>query len=236
MKKLRFFTLMLVLALVLTGCGAGEVPGGTVETLPPQTQPAETQPTVPQENLSIGRMEGGRYVNSYAGFGCDLDESWIFRGAEELQELPEDILDAMDGSELAEQMEGMEQLMDFQAENAEKMTSLNLVYTRQDLASRLAFQVMSDEEVVDVNLSQRELLEEAYTQAGIQVSAMEKVQVKFLGRDTWAMKTTAKIGELDYFALQVFNCRAGEYALTLTCASFQEDQTEELLGLFYEVK
>lgn len=234
MKKLSVLCLILTLSLIFTGCG-GEAPvRGTVETQPAQT--AQTVPAQTEDSLGMGTLEGGSYVNSYAGFAIDLDESWVFRGAEELQDLPETVWSAMDGSQLAKEMEGVEQFTDMQAENAALMGSVNVVYSKQDLASRLAFQVMSDEEVVDGTLSQQDLMKEAYTQAGIEVSAMEKVKVTFLGRDTWALKTTAKIQDLDYYALQLFNYRAGAYGVTLTCSTFVEDRTEELAGLFYEVE
>lgn len=231
MKKLRFFPLLLALALVLTGCGRKE--SELPETAAPETAAAPETTEAATENLAMGTLEGGHYVNSYAGLGFDLDDGWVIRGADELQDLPEAVREAMDGSELAEKMEGVPQFTDFLAENADEMASINLVYTKQELGSRLAFQIMSDEEAVDATLSQQALMEEAYAQAGIEVVSMEKTPVKFLGRDTWALKTTAKIQDLDYYVLQVFNYKAGAYGLTLTCSTFVEDHTQELLELFY---
>lgn len=222
--------LLLGLCLVLTGCGGGEEVRGTVEA------PAEGTVPATEAALDMGTLEGGSYRNAYAGIGCDLDESWVIYGAEDLQQLPQAVLDAVEGSEMGALMEGVEQFTDFQAENADLMANVNLVYVKQDLTSRLAFQLLSDEEVVDANLAQKELLTESYAQAGMEVSTMEKAPVTFLGRETWAMKTTAQMDGLDVYLLQLFNFKAGAYGLTLTCASFAEDNTEQLLELFYEVE
>lgn len=229
-KNALILALVLAAALVLTGCGSEEPQTGTVEALATQAV-AEA----PENPLSLGRMEGGTYTNTYAGFGCDLDESWQFLGAEELQEVPDSVQDAMDGSELAEKMKDIPTLMDMQAQNAEKMIGANVVYTKQDMASRLAAQAMSEEDLIDQMLQQKDMLVESYTQAGIDVVSIEKVQVNFLGEEHCALKTTGSIQDVPYYALQVFNYRVGAYGVTLTASSFAEDNTQAVLDLFYPV-
>ena len=116
MKKNLIFVMLLSLCLSLAACGgekdvAGKVetigqaatlPAGTVtpaETEPPAAVPETTAP--PERDLSLGRMEGGVYTNEYVGFACSLDSDWTFYTAEELQQLPETVSDAISGSELS---------------------------------------------------------------------------------------------------------------------------------------
>ena len=74
MKKI--IAILLVLAFLLAGCSQNSAPhSGTVEQIP-------TESPVVEKEVSLGRMEGGVYTNTYAGFGCKLDSTWTFLSAE----------------------------------------------------------------------------------------------------------------------------------------------------------
>lgn len=89
----------------------GTDPTETTATEPDPTETEATEPEAPTEfegteqdehPLSLGRLEGGIYTNTYAGFGCELDSSWTFYSAEELQDIPSSVKDAISGSELGD--------------------------------------------------------------------------------------------------------------------------------------
>lgn len=242
MKKIMCLLLAMVM-LVLAGCGGKEVPGGTIlpEESIQDTQPTgilepETEPTTEsaeeESNLSLGRQEGGTYVNEYAGFQCLLGEGWEYYSATELQELPAQISESTKGTELNTYLDGVEQFTDMMAENVNDMLSINLVYQKLTLEQRLAYSVTTEEEVVDSILSQADLLIEFYEASGITVYGMEKVQVEFMGQTRFAIYSVNEIGGIPYYSLQIFDGRRGEYSLTLTLASYVEDNTLSLLDLF----
>lgn len=235
-KKRWILALALVFALVLAGCGSGEPQGGSVAApaKPAATEAAEV-PETTENPLSLGTMEGGTYTNEYAGFACDLDETWLFHSAEELQEMPAAAKDAMDGSKLGELMEDVPQFTDMMAENQTLLSTVNVLYTKEDGVSRLAYLALNEEQTVDMILQQKDMLFEAYTQAGINASSIEKVKVNFLGGEHWAVKTEAETQGVPYYTLQVFNYKAGSYGVTLTAASFVDDNTQAVLDLFYAV-
>lgn len=257
MKKIMCLLLATVM-LVLAGCGGKEIPGGTIlpeesiqdtqptgilepETEPttePATEPATeaTEPAEEESNLSLGRQEGGTYVNEYAGFQCQLDTNWEFYTATELQELPEQISESTKGTELNTYLDGVEQFTDMMAENVNDMLSMNLVYQKLTLEQRLAYSVTTEEEVVDSILSQADLLIEFYEASGITVYGMEKVQVEFMGQTRFAIYSVNEIQGVPYYTLQLFDGRRGEYSLTLTLASYVEDNTLSLLELFTPVE
>ena len=90
MKRLLAALLALAMVTALAGC-SGKAPSGTITQLNPTEAPAETPTEAPTEaTVSLGRMTGGVYENTYAGFACTLDESWTYYTAAELALLSPD--------------------------------------------------------------------------------------------------------------------------------------------------
>ena len=244
MKKLICLLLALVMALSLAACGGeGEVsskvdpnqeaapaivPAGKVE------QPEET--VAPEKELSLGRMEGGVYTNEYVGFACKLDSNWTFLSAKELEQIPSAVTDAISGSELGDALADVQQFTDMMAENANDLTTMNVLYQKLSIQERLAYAVMSEEQVIDDTMAQSDMLIDAYAQAGILVSSMEKVKVTFLGEERIAIHTTATIQDVPYYILQFFDFNLGSYTVTTTVSSFVEDKTGDLAALFYRLE
>lgn len=255
MKKI--FALVLALLMVgslLAACGDSAPQGGEVTPLPEkettapteqETTPAETEPeeTEPEETepvaeagdkeVSLGAMQGGVYTNTYVGFTCTLDENWEFATAEQLQDLPGAVSDLFTDSSLSDQLGT--QIFDMQAENATDLLSMNVVYQKLDLATRLAYASMTEEEIIDQVLAQQDMMIQAYEATGIVATKLEKVTVTFCGKTRTAIMMTATIGEapyeVPYFTLQLFDCQLGEYSVTTTFASLGENNTESLLAM-----
>ena len=160
MKNMRWLlALMLVLAVMLAGCAeSAEDVAGNVAPNQAATEAAEEKP------VSLGRMDGGVYTNSYAGFGCTLDDSWTFYSAEELQALPENVNEVLKDTEIGDAMEGVEQITDMMAENMETFSSMNLLYQKMDAQTRLVYGMMSEESIADAMLAQSDTMIAAYAQ------------------------------------------------------------------------
>lgn len=224
--------LTLVLALLLCGCSGGSEPQ-TGKVVPRETEAAVTQPAEPERSASLGRLEGGEYINEYVGYGCTLGSSWTFYSAEELQELPENVAELMEGTQVGDTAAQLTQISDMMAENAGDLTTVNVLYTRLSLQERLAYEVLEEKTILEQVLSQKDALISSYAQAGIDVSEMELVQISFLGESRWAVHTTAAMQGVPYFVLQVYDYHLGEYGVVTTFASFVEDRTGALPELFY---
>ncbi len=249
-RSIAYLTALMLCVAMLMGCGGGEADvAGKTTPLDGQAAPEApkseltqtTEPTAepePEENeLSLGRMEGGVYENSYAGFGCKLDANWTFYGAEELQELPDAVKEGMEGTELGEVMENYPQITDMMAENAETLASMNVLYTKIGVKERLAYSLLSEDDIIDMTLEgQKDMLVEAYEQAGISVKTVEKVEVTFLGETHKALYTEGEVSGIEVYMLQVIDYTRGQYGVTLTVSSYIEDRTQEILDLFYKVE
>ena len=232
MKNMRWLlALMLVLAVMLAGCAeSAEDVAGNVAPNQAATEAAEENP------VSLGRMDGGVYTNSYAGFGCTLDDSWTFYSAEELQALPENVNEVLKDTEIGDAMEGVEQITDMMAENMETFSSMNLLYQKMDAQTRLVYGMMSEESIADAMLAQSDTMIAAYAQAGMDVTSLEKVTVTVLGEERIALRTEGTMQDIPFYMVQVFDYNQGSYSITLTMTSYMEDKTADMLALFYEVE
>lgn len=230
MKKI--LALIVVLSLLLCGCGGSQPPAGEVT---PQTEaPTEAQPE--EKPLSMGRIEGGVYTNTYAGFGCQLDEHWTFYSAQELQQLPDQVYSAIEGSDMETVMADYPQIFDLQAENAEDLLAVNVVYTKVSLQERLVYAALNEEETVDATLEQSDMIIESYAQAGMEVESMEKVKLTFLGEEHYGIRTVAQSNGIPIYMLQVMNFDLGLYGVNLTATSYVEDNVQSVLDMFYVVE
>lgn len=244
-KKLCLLLAALMLICALGGCVFGgnedDYQGGTVTPNSTASTPASApaQTTAPSENtgdgdenLSLGRIEGGVYTNNYAGFSCALNNGWTFYTAEELQDLPDNIGDVMSGTELGDAMANYESIIDMMAENVDALTTINVVYSKLSMADRLTYAVMSEEQIIDSILAQKDSMVAAYAQAGITVHSIEKVTVTFMGQQRTAMHMEADISGVAYYTLQFSYQQLGSYGITLTLGSYLEDKTSDLMSLF----
>lgn len=258
MKKL--FALLMAIVMVmsmLAGCSgkeeniAGQITPvepekeTTSQITPVETEPVEEETEAPEEETeevteapaeenagSLGRIEGGIYTNTYAGFSCTLDSNWVYFSAEELQQLPENTKELFAETELGELASGYAQISDMMAENATDLTTMNVLYTQIGMSERLAYMTMTEEQIIDQTLTQKDMMVAAYEQSVMENVSIEKVKVNFLGEEHVAMKTSASVQGVDYYILQVFNYHLGSYGVTLTVSSYLEDNTQALLDMF----
>ncbi len=139
----------------------------------PKVTEAPKATEAPEETgntTSLGRVQGGKYVNEYMGISCTLDSNWEFYTAEELQELPQNVEELFAGTEAEDLMSNLQSITDMTAENATELTSMNIMYQKMSMQERLAFANMSNDDVVEAMVtSQKDMLIATYAQAGINV-------------------------------------------------------------------
>ena len=229
MKK-RILALLLALSLLLAGCGAAkQPPAGTIK-------PAENQAAKGDTPVVLGSFVGGTYENAYAGFGCTLGSGWVYKSAEELQDISALTEDLLEGSEIDLSKSNLAQLTDMMAENMDLLASVNVLYQQITPQEKIAFSLADESTCIDTILKDKDALISSYAQAGIDVSSIEKVSVSFLGKIRYAIRTTSTIQGTGYYILQLFDYKlGGDYAVILTLSTLVEDTTADLLDLFYPV-
>lgn len=237
-NKMRWLLAVLLAMAMLAGCGSEKAEDVAGQITPTETQAAvQTETQVEEEEaVSLGRLEGGVYTNSYAGFGCTLDSSWTFYSAEELQDLPENVNEMLEGTDFADSAGSIEQITDMMAENVDLLCSMNVLYQKMDMQSRLIYAVMSEEDIADAVLAQSDSMVEAYAQMGMTVTSMEKATVTFLGEEHFVLRTEGTLQDVPFYMVQLFDYHRGSYSITTTMTSYMEDKTADMLALFYAVE
>lgn len=230
--------LLMVLSLLLCACGketpdpSGSItPNSQPSSTPDNTEPGSSEPASTDPVMSIGRIEGGVYTNRYVGFTMALGSDWTYYSAEELQELPENVADLFEGSELGDAINTIEYFQDMMAENVSNMTTVNLLYQKMDMKTRLFYATLTEAQIVDTVLAESDKLISSYAQAGIMVDSIQSATVTFLGKPRTAVKTVATVNDVPYYILQIYEYHLGQYSATITFGSFVEDKTESLLAL-----
>ncbi len=252
-KKVTGLVMVLAMAMAFAACGgkdAEDISGKITPVVSDEQEKGDTDVTpteaakdeepeateAPEEEgkaTSLGRVQGGMYVNEYMGVSCTLDSNWEFYTAEELQELPQNVEELFAGTEAEDFMSDIQSITDMTAENATELTSMNIMYQKMSVQERLAFAGMSNDDVVEAMVtSQKDLLIATYAQAGINVHEMYKKTVTFCGEECDVVYMACDVNGVAYYGIQVFDYTLGDYAVTLTVTSFVEDKTEELLALF----
>lgn len=190
------------------------------------------QEKIEKKEVSFGEIQNGVYSNAYMGLSCYLDSDWEYYTASELQDMEGVALNALKGSELEAFAEKAEYIMDMKAECVKDMTTVNVVYTKLSKQEQTRYEGLSDKEIVEKTMSSIDLVADSYAQAGMIVKSVTAKPVHFLGESRTALHMTSDAMGMPYYTLQLYDYHTGEYATSLTLASFGEDKTIELLNLF----
>ena len=229
MKKLRtLLAAVLAMSLMLCGCGgeSSEYPEEGAEDA------ALSQEEAPQDrNLTLGQVVENVYTNEYLDVYF-APNGWAIQGAGQLQNALEGAAGMLQGTELEETLEGLTQVMDMQGVAPDGINNVNVVYTKIGAAERLAYMTLDEEQILDAVLENMDSLMEVYGNAGISVSSMTKVPVNYRGEERLAIRTLGTVQGANICMLQIYECKLGSYAATITVTCLEEAQAAEVMGMF----
>lgn len=219
------------------------VPPTEEDTTPPTEEdtaaPTEEEvvsPTGEGDNdnpVTMGRIQGGIYTNDYLGFGMELDDSWEFYTADELQDIPDNVAELLADTEMGDSVAALNQFTEMMAESSEALATINTQYQKLSIQEQLLYLSMSSQELLEATMEEKDMLIRSYGQVGIDVESMDIVSIDFLGETCPAIKTVASTQDIPYYILQVFFFDKGQYGVTMTFSSYVEDITEDLASLCY---
>lgn len=243
--------LALVAAMMLAGCSSSEDKKddaakdkeGTVQTTPDQDTAGKEDAEAPAEDekieeTTLGTVEGNVYTNTYAGFGCKLGDDWTIQSAAELQDMNEAITDMLKDTEVGKDMVANQTITDMQAMSTESAASVNVVYSTLggSKIEVLAARMMTEDQIVDGLLAQKDMLIQSYKATGMDVQDMTKETMTFLGEEHPVLTTHAVLNGADYYLVQTFNYDLdGAFGIALTFGGMSLEDIQSTMDAFYAV-
>ncbi|MBR1930037.1 MAG: hypothetical protein IJ833_00985 [Lachnospiraceae bacterium] len=188
---------------------------------------AETEDS--DETVSKGSVQGGTYTNEFLKFGCAFDDEWTIAGDEELLSLSGFVADALDNESYKAAIEKNGMVYDLYASRNGGLESVNIVL--QDAG--ILFQAVATEEaVVEASMSQ---LEDALGSMGFEDLTSNAITRTFAGKEHAGLTVQGNYQGMAMYEQQVC-IKVGNYLAVVTAASYNEDTTDSILDMFYEVQ
>ncbi len=251
MKLTKLLALVMALVMVLAMAACGKTEEAPIVTRSPEdvteapteevtevpTEEATEAPTeAPAENaLALGTIEGSTYTNTYGGFAIDFDENWTLSGASELQNLTDAVVGAVSETDLGAALAEYTQFTDMYAQSLVDISNVNVVYQEIDLSQKLNLATMSDDEIIDMMLDNKQLLLDTYAQMNFEIKSIDKTTAQFLGKERAVLQTNMVVGGVEMVLLQVLDYSLGDYFLSITATAGTADAAMDILEMFYEI-
>lgn len=245
--------LTMAMALIFSGCGKQDNADTTSSDLSSADQEStasttsnETSTETSNEtstesadevrSAALGTYENGIYENTYVGFGCKLDEIWQVATAEQLQEIPDAVGDILKDTEISDAVSSMNKIMDVQGTNPETGNSFSVMYMELNATQQLAFDIVSEENIVDINLSKKEVIIESFAQIGVTINTIEKYHTTFLGEERIGVHLTTSVNGQDIHIIELFDFSlGGKYGVTTTFIGSSLESIQEMMDMFYKI-
>ena len=213
MKKKIFIAVMLVCAMLLSACSL--IKSGSAD--------GDQEPAA---ELQIGTYNASTYQNAMLGCGATL-EGWNYADYTTLAKLNNWTAEA--GSEefmqvLAEQRT----FIDMSASAADQTRTVNVTFNRMD---KVYGGTVTEQNVVDQSVQDMPNL---LAQAGYSDVQIVPSTVPIANEEHPGVLITGTVSGVAVFQKQAFIQR-GDYIVTVTATSFNEDHTDEILSQFYHI-
>ncbi len=232
MKKILALLLVLIMVFSLSACG---LVNRIVENYINDAQyeintldddvPMET--IAQKKSFSLGTITGTTYESEFLSLGFTLSDDWTFYTDEEIKEL-NNVANDLAKEEYEKLMEQATLTYDMMASSNDKISSVNIVLEKSNEATVSAFDLEKNGEILA--LSARSSLESI----GASDIKSDVTTTEFLGSEAQCIKWEMKMGDVDYYEVQVF-VKAYDHLATITVASDKVSTCEEILLSFYEL-
>ncbi len=220
MKKGMGLLLSALLLLSSTACAKEEEVRGTVEENQ-TSQAAETE----EAEFSFGEVNASKYENKFIGIGCNLDSEWSFYDDDQIKEMNNIALDAVD-EDVADLIDNADLIYDMYAVHSDGMSNINVNLENVGTATLAALDLAE-------NLDKtKSIIQDSFENMGYEDVSIESTTVEIDGQEFDGLVNHASISGMDMY--QVLFCnKCGKYISTVTVTTFGEDTTQQVLDSFY---
>lgn len=220
-KRILALVLALTMVFALCACTSDDDVKG-------KTDPGVAETADPEKELELGNISGGRYENSYFGFGCELGELWTYANEEQLLSMVQATADLVDDENFKDELLKADMFYDMMTYFYDGVTNMNVIV--QNIGA--AYGALLDEDAIAKQTA--EVMPEQLAAASMDVQSCEQVVVEFAGVDHAGILIHSTVNGSDMYQLQAF-VKAGKYVAIITISSPLEDNIDAMLGFFYAV-
>lgn len=174
-----------------------------------------------------GKLDGKSYVNENLGIRYTLPDGWSFATEEQLQQMNGAISDTVDDETLSKSLENGSVFVELYAANAELSDSINITIQNAGIAFGVAGNA---EAAIDASIVVEQKL---FEQQGFTDVSVKKGEGSFAGKSMSCIDAVLGKDGLTLYEKQ-FILKQGNYAVTITASSANENRTEELMKAFTE--
>ncbi len=189
-----------------------------------------TPSAAPENELELGVVSGGKYENGYFGFGCELDENWIYANEEQLLAMVQTTADLVNDADAKDKILDADMFYDMLAVYGDGTGSTTINVVVENIG--FAYGTLLDEESM-VEQTIKELPDQLKA-ASMEVQSCEHYTAVLGSTEHDAIYTHSTVNGTDIYQLQVF-VKVGSYVAIVTLSSPLEDNIDAMLSFFYGV-
>ena len=183
--------------------------------------------------FGIGDVSGNVYKNAFFGVMCELPDGWEVYDEEQISEMTAAVQDMFSDTEAVQKaLDDGGSFYDLYTASEETLQQINVVLGKMPIAEQLAIKAGGVETVMEAAISQ---MGEALAGTPMEDAEIELKYVEFMGETLpcmeWYVEQETEAGPIPTYRKQ-FILSGGSYNMTITCTSYLEDTTDEMLEMF----
>lgn len=179
-----------------------------------------------EREICLGEVYEDMYYNDYLYLCMDIPYNWSYKTAEELQELPTTSRELFTDHEWY-------QIMDFSAASADQTKSIDIMYQYASPEVKAVYDMMTEEQCVDLMLNNSDSLKESYESMGVSVSYLRKETRTFCGEERTVMVMKGELMGEDVYMITLTFFHTTDAMVLINFVSEREDFSQELMDLFW---
>ena len=228
MKKFACLLLAMLLLVCLCGCvpNTGNL-RGEIETPSSSTNTPDNNETPPPSTgpeLSLGKTENNRYHNDYFGLSCTLPSNWIFYTDEEIRELNNIAMGALE-EDISDLLKNATVIHDMFAKNSNGFCSTN---TTMEKLSALQVLTLDLKKNIEIALP---ALEQSYANMGYTNIQTAYTKITVNGKEYDGMTLTCQLQGINFYAASICYIK-NSYLVSINVGSLITNETETLLSYY----
>ena len=181
-----------------------------------------------EEHFSVGTTVNSAYNNAYFGIGVTLDDNWVFKTQEEINEINGLVQDVVDDDSYAEALEKGTVYTDMIAGADEGLININATIEKLNAISTLA---IDEEGYIDIALQNNDF-KAIFEEMGLEVAAVEKGVAVIVGEEHPCVVIEGSIQGVGFYE-KIAAIKKGNYVLVITVSSVTENVVDDVFAFFY---